>query len=373
MADPAFLRAVQKHNVQVANLLGDPPRMSPIREAREWRIPAIHTTRELADWLRLSVSDLDWFADLRSLEYKQNRGALSHYRYRRLTKRLGQVRLIEAPKPRLKKVQRQVHAEILMNIPPHEACHGFRLGRSVKTFAEPHTGKRVVLKIDLQDFFPSVAVARVKALFRTIGYPESVADVLAGLCSNATPLDVWDGEQDREDDRIRKARRLYANSHLPQGAPTSPQLANLIAYRLDCRLSALADSAAAIYTRYADDLAFSGGQDFARVVERFQHHACATVMEEGFKVHFRKTRIMRRGVRQRLAGVVVNEHLSLPRNDRDRLKATLTNCIRFGADSQNRSGQVDFRAHLNGRVSYVEMINPNQGARLRRLFDQIEW
>jgi len=82
---------------------------------------------------------------------------------------------------------------------------------------------------------------------------------------------------------------------------------------------------------------------------------------------------MRRGVCQRLAGIVVNEHLSLPRGDRDRLKATLTNCIRLGVDSQNCGSHRDYRSHLHGRVTFVEMINPHQGNRLRKLLEQIEW
>lgn len=76
---------------------------------------------------------------------------------------------------------------------------------------------------------------------------------------------------------------------------------------------------------------------------------------------------------QRVAGVIVNKHLNLPRNERDRLKATLANCVRYGPDSQNRTNHADFRGHLLGRVSFVESINPNQGHKLRRLFDQIEW
>jgi hypothetical protein len=109
------------------------------------------------------------------------------------------------------------------------------------------------------------------------------------------------------------------------------------------------------------------------VVHRFQHHAGATVMEEGFRAHHRKTRIMRRGVRQRLAGLVVNEHLNMQRNDVDRLKAMLTNCIRHGAESQNRDGHHNYRSQFNGRVAYVEMINPQKGERLRKLFEQIAW
>jgi hypothetical protein len=96
-------------------------------------------------------------------------------------------------------------------------------------------------------------------------------------------------------------------------------------------------------------------------------------MEEGFAVHHRKTRIMRQGVRQRLAGVVVNEHVNVIRADYDRLKATLTNCIRLGPRSQNRCLIDDFRAHLMGKIAFVESVNPSRGVRLRKLFARIAW
>ncbi len=174
--------------------------------------------------------------------------------------------------------------------------------------------------------------------------------------------------------QMRQVRWLYAAPHLPQGAPTSPALANLCAYRLDCRIAALARSTGADYTRYADDLAFSGGREFERVVRRFSLHVCATVMEEGFAVHHRKTRIMRQAAcAQHLAGLVVNRRLNVLRTDYDRLKAILTNCIRHGADSQNRAAIADFRAHLLGLISFVEMLNPSRGARPCALYAQITW
>ena len=128
-----------------------------------------------------------------------------------------------------------------------------------------------------------------------------------------------------------------------------------------------------MYTRYADDLAFSGNQEFARRAETFSIHAAAIAMEEGFSVCHRKTRIMRQGVRQHLAGLVTNQRVNVIRADFDRLKATLTNCVRFGPEAQNRRHHPDFRSHLEGRVSFVEMIHPEKGARLRRIFEQIEW
>jgi hypothetical protein len=165
----------------------------------------------------------------------------------------------------------------------------------------------------------------------------------------------------------------FAVPHLPQGAPTSPTLANLCAHRLDVRLTALARAAGAAYTRYADDLAFSGGREFERAARRFQVQAAVVALEEGFEVNTRKTRFMRPAVRQQLCGVVVNDRPNLPRCEYDRLKAVLHNCIHNGPAGQNREGVPDFRARLLGRVAWVAQINPRRGAALHRIFDQIVW
>ncbi len=372
--DPGFLRAYHKHRPAIASLMSAPPRFCPVESAALWKLPRLRTPGELADWLDVPIRQLDWFADRRRLEAKQQPGPLQHYRYRALTKRFGRLRLIEAPKSRTKAIQRRILTGILDAIPPHDAAHGFRKGRSIKSFAAPHTGKRIVLKIDLHNFFPSVRAAQVRSLFHTVGFPEEVADLLTGLCTNATPDHVWpERASSSRDSDIESIRRLYRRPHLPQGAPTSPALANLCAFRLDCRLAGLARAANAAYTRYADDLAFSGDDTFARVARRFLVHATAVVMDEGFSVYHRKTRLMRQGVRQQLTGLVVNERTNIRRVDFDRLKAILTNCIRFGPASQNRNRRPDFRLHLAGRVCYVEMVHPTRGARLRELLEQIEW
>jgi RNA-directed DNA polymerase len=378
--DEGIARALRHHRkqIRVAKWVGEFSRMQPVHVARSWPVPAIETVGSLAEWLRVTPRELEWFADLKRsmarLGPGEYAGSLSHYHYRILAKEGGAIRLIEAPKERLKRIQKQILGEILEKIPLHPAVHGFRRGRSIKTFAAPHVGQRVVLRMDLRDFFPSISAARVQAMFRTAGYPESVADLLGGICTNAAPRALW-MEKRRQLDPLRMAdaRGLYAWPHLPQGAPSSPAIANHCGYRFDCRLTGLAEACGAVYTRYADDLAFSGGEEFERGVERFSIHAAAILLEEGFGVHHRKTRIMRRGVRQYLAGVVANERLNVPRPDYDRLKAILTNCIRRGPASQNRDAHADFRAHLAGRVSFVEMINGKRGARLRSLFEQIGW
>ena len=379
-ADDGLARALSRRRdpVQIANLIGEHPTIQPARAARAWPVPPITSGGVLAKWLQVSSGELEWFADLKRMIARRGpeaaMGPLSHYHYRVLAKEGGAIRLIEAPKQRLKGIQKQILSEILEKIPVHPAAHGFRRGRSIKTFAAPHTSQQTVLRMDLRDFFPSISAPRVQAMFRTAGYPEAVADFLGGLCTNAVPRALWQ-EKGRGLDPIRmaEARHLYAWPHLPQGAPTSPALANICAHRVDCRLTGLAENCGAVYTRYADDLAFSGGAAFERGVEHFSVRVAAILLEEGFSVNHRKTRIMRQGVRQYLAGVVANRRLNVPRPDYDLLKAILTNCIHRGPESQNRKDHADFRAHLAGRVSFVEMINAKRGEKLRGLFEQIQW
>ena len=125
-------------------------------------------------------------------------------------------------------------------------------------------------------------------------------------------------------------------------------------------------------TRYADDLAFSGGEALGRNARFFVARIGAIAIEEGFRVNQRKTRVMRRGQRQRLAGVVVNGTMNLPRRERDRLRATLFNAGRSGLDVQNRGGRPDFRRHLEGRVAWAASLNPAFGRRAKRLLADVD-
>ena len=231
-------------------------------------------------------------------------------------------------------------AEVLERVPVHAAVHGFVRGRSIQTFAAPHVARAVVLRMDLREFFTSIPAKRVACLFRTAGYPDQVAALLAGLCTSVAPARVWRDIKAGQPEELREARERYRWPHLPQGAPTSPALANLCAYRMDCRLSALATAAGYAYTRYADDLAFSAAESRGRgEMERFLARVAAIAAEEGFALHHRKTRVMRRSVRQHLAGLVVNERVNVARDEVDRLKAVLRNCVRWGPASQNRGGR----------------------------------
>ncbi|MEP6863152.1 MAG: reverse transcriptase family protein [Deltaproteobacteria bacterium] len=333
-----------------------------------WHVPALPTHGELARWLGMSHERLDILADRHNLSRDSRDPRARHYRYTWLEKRnAAGHRLLEAPKPALRTLQRYVLDDILAYIPPHPAAHGFRRGHSVRTFAAPHVGREVVLRVDLRAFFTSIWAARVAAMFRTAGYPAAIAATLAALCTHATPRDVI-----RSAPSVPDRGRLESR-HLPQGAPTSGALANLAAYRFDVRVAALAARIGAQYTRYADDLALSGPASLARSSATVLARIAAIAHDEGFAVNATKTRVMRASTRQRLTGLVVNQRLAIARRDLDELRAILHNCVRFGPETQNRGSVADFRAHLQGRVSWVASVDARKGARLAAELARITW
>jgi len=357
---------VATRSPRIAHYFLDPPRMAPRTGAlAACDLPSIATPGDLAAWLGISIGDLDWFADIRGLN--RTEGPLCHYSYAWIPKRYG-FRLMEIPKTRLREIQRKILRGILDPVPVHAAAHGFRRGHSCRTYVEPHVGRELVLRLDLRNFFPGIPSSRIHALFATLGYPEAVARILTAICTNSVPMSI----ARRSSQSWEDAKRLGI-PHLPQGAPTSPALANLCALHLDLRLHALAQELDSTYTRYADDIAISGGETLRRRVHAVSELVSVIAMEEGFAVNHRKTRAMHRSRRQLLTGIVVNEKANVRRAEFDRLKATLTNCMRHGPASQNRENRSDFRAHLAGRIAYVASLNAARAMKLRELFNEIEW
>jgi len=392
-SDRRLRRALEKDEPDILDWLLEPDVMQPITPAESWQIPSITTDGQLAEFVGVTNSDLIWLADAKSLHAKTPKRYSGHYCYHLVNKKNNEqhlcnandldaiasrlrisaqsIRLIEAPKRRLKSIQRSILTGIIDQVPPHRSCCGFRQGESIIDYATPHVGKSIVLKMDLRDFYPTITLNHIGAIYASLGFPETVSRLLAHLSTTATPQEIW--RNNEGDSQLRYLESLYTSRHLPQGAPTSPALANLAAYRLDCRLAGFAKHVGVDYTRYADDLAFSGGDDFRRIAKRFSISVSAIVMEEGFRVNFRKTRIMPAATRQRLVGLVVNEGVNIQRKEYDRLKAILTNCIRHGAGSQNRNKHPDFRRYLEGKIAFVSMVNVDKGRKLRELFRAVTW
>lgn len=228
------------------------PRMAPIASFACLDVPQPTTSQALADWLVIAPDRLTYLADVTHRHAAHRDPAVNHYQYAIRSKRDGRIRLIEAPKTGLKSLQRHILRGILAHVPVHPDSFGFVPGRNCLQGAARHVGEETVLCCDLKDFFPQIGPGRTFGLLRCLGYPEAVARLLTGICTTRTPSRVLQ----RLDHENRQTFRI---THLPQGAPTSPAIANSACYGLDRRLSGLARSNNCNYSRYADDLCLSGG------------------------------------------------------------------------------------------------------------------
>lgn len=345
--------------------------------SNRWHLRALHDLDDVARFLDVTPAELGWFADPRHWARRTTALPLQHYRVSHRVAPSGAIRVLEAPKRRLKGIQRLLLDEVVSFVPPHDAACGFRPGGSVRAYAAPHAGRPVVLRLDLEAFFASVTVNRVFGIWRSAGYPEPVAHCLAGLMTSVLPLSAWSAVPRPANDALldahwRLGRRLAA-PHLPQGAPTSPALANLAAFSLDVRLTALARSWGGRYTRYADDLAFSGGRGWGTGTSRLLDAVDGIVRDEGFRLNARKTGVMPRAGRQTLGGLVVNQRPRVARAEVDVLRAILHNCRLHGPGTQNREGHPAFKEHLRGRIAWVAQHDPARGASLLAEHAAINW
>lgn len=333
----------------------------------EFGLPELRTPDDLAEFLGIPLGELAWLVHRCNFRGRPTSLKNWHYTAQWLPKRSGGHRLLEVPKPKLKAVQQKILTEILNRVPPHRTAHGFVRGKSALTNADKHVGAAVVYKIDLENFYGTVRLARVVTIFRTIGFSREVAMWLGQLTTSLPPYEL------RAPGPIGCYAADWTRRHLPQGAPTSPALANLSAYSLDVRIAGLAKKYKATYTRYADDLTISGSASLISGLRQLIPLAERIVRDERFRVNRAKRRVLRRNQRMTVTGIVVNDHLNMNRRDFDRLKAILHNCVTQGPHSQNRDSLPDFEAHLRGRVEYACQLNPEKGRKLRALLERIRW
>jgi RNA-directed DNA polymerase len=281
-------------------------------------------------------------------------------------------RKICAPKKQLKWVQRQILKHILSKVPPHPSAHGFVNGRSTVSNATPHVGAELVVKFDLKDFFPTIHYFRVMGLFASLGYPlgncmfgtedesNQIAPVLARLCCYTPDPKQW------------------GTATLPQGAPTSPAVSNLVCRRLDARLGGLAEANKGVYTRYADDLTFSFKTAEGVNLGRFRWWVDQVCQQEGFTVNQEKFRVIRDSQRQMVTGIVVNDAVRVPRELRRELRAILHNCEKHGVEPEakkwaqkTKGAQGKFPGYLRGIAAYLNMVQPEHGAELLRRVNEL--
>jgi hypothetical protein len=325
----------------------------PDARLAENELPRLDGPQDLADALGLTVPEVRWLA------YHRDVAKTLHYVRFTIPKRSGGERAIWAPMPKLKAAQRWILQNIVEPLPVHGAAHGFLPGRSILTNARPHVGSRLIVNVDLQDFFPTVTWRRVRGVFRKAGYREQVATLLALICTEAP----------REVVPYRGETRFVALGPrcLPQGAPTSPALTNTLCLRLDRRLSGHARKLGYTYTRYADDLTFSlpatvkGNPRTGQLLGGVK----AIVAAEGFRVNADKTAVRRTGGRQQVTGLVVNGTgvPRVPRPVKRQLRAALHNLAQGRPLPEGES-----LARLAGWAAFVQMSEPELG---RAMLEQL--
>ena len=262
--------------------------------------------------------------------------------------------------PRLKQAQHWILGQILDKVALHSGAHGFRNDRNIVTNAAPHANRGLVINLDLKDFFPTVTYPRVWGIFKSLGYSPSISTILALLC---TEPDVDEVEMDGKRWFVARGER-----HLPQGAPTSPALTNILCRRLDARLTGVANKHDFRYTRYADDLTFSAANASPETIKKLFWHVRKIIREEGFDEHPEKTRLMRSGRRQEVTGLTVNEQIGVARSNVRAFRALLHHLETKGLDSATWQGSSHrLLARMKGYAAYLHMVDRK---RFAPLFDK---
>ncbi|WP_163831073.1 retron St85 family RNA-directed DNA polymerase [Spartinivicinus ruber] len=317
--------------------------------AAENELPPLDKPQQLAHALGITIPQLRWLA------FHRDAATELHYRRFTIPKKDGSDRAIWAPKTLLKQAQYWINDNITRKLIVHGAAHGFIPGRSILSNAEVHTNSKIILKMDLENFFPTITLKRVKGLFRKAGYREQIATLLALLVTEA-PREV-----------VEDQNKTYFVSMgprcLPQGAPTSPMITNALCLKLDRRLTGIAEKYGWRYSRYADDLTFSlpDGKDKQPNLGKLMHVIKQIVKDEGFIIHPEKTRITRKGGRQKITGLVVNGQGTprVPQKTKRELRAAIHN-LKNGKPL--REGET--LAHLEGLAAFICMTEPALGHKM---------
>lgn len=284
-------------------------------------LPVIYSQEHLSKLVGYSLEYL----------YAASNSVKKFYRTFYITKKSGGVRRIDEPLPSLKEIQKWILVEILEPLAESPYSKAYKKGKSVKDNARIHRNQEMILLMDLKDFFGTIHYGRVYNLFMSLGYRDSVAVMLANLC-------------------------CYDNC-LPQGASTSPKLANLITASMDYRIWNCVKKDGIRYTRYADDMTFSGSFNEKVIIKKIER----IVSQFGFTINERKTRVRRAHQRQEVTGVVVNEKLQLNKQIRRYLRKNAYFIKKYGLDNHMQhinETKSNYLYHMIGLASYALFINP---------------
>lgn len=271
-------------------------------------------------------------------------GTNSFYRHYSIPKSNGTMREIDEPLPDLKFVQTWILHNILEKCPVSDYAKAYLKGRTLKHNARFHRAQKVVVTMDIKDFFPSISINDVTKIFENMGYFNELSCFLAHLCC--------------------------LNNILPQGAPTSPYLSNLRLRNLDDKVSKYTSKNGVRYTRYADDLTFSGDFNPHFII----NDVSKMVFDEGFSINSNKTRVAKSNTRQEVTGIVVNSHMQISKQKRKQIRQQVYYIKKYGIEShlehinENRAHYIN---HLLGQINFALFVNPKD-KEMKEYFDIIK-
>lgn len=322
---------------------------------KRYNLPLISDELVFCDMVNLELNRLKW------LITHKKASTISHYTHFHVFKKNGDKRLIWAPKRDLRRLQKWILENILEKFPLHSSAKGFVKNESIISNATAHQKKKIVLNLDLKDFFHTFDFRRVLGLFKSMGYSGKVSTILAMLTT----------ESDRK--RISIHDQLYfvekGVRKLPQGAPSSPMITNLICWKLDNRLTGLAKKFGWDYSRYADDLTFSG--DDVSQVKHIYHLTRKIIEDENLVINNNKIKFLRPSNRQMVTGIIVNDKISFPREWRRKLRAELHTLAKY-VDNGNFQEATKYSLNsLKGKIALIKMINLNSAFVLKQKLDSI--
>ncbi|MCA6952793.1 reverse transcriptase family protein [Pectobacterium polaris] len=342
-----------------------------------------------------SILSLSHLAKRTGVEYELLRGfvmrnattGVEHFEiYKKFSirKRSGNRRFIHVPTPKLMRTQRWLSEHILEKLPVHVSSQAFKKGNSIKKCASRHCGAKWLIKIDIADFFSSISEIQVYRVFRSLNYQPLVAFELARICTvgthNNSPRGVFSNWKILNPNNVISVYNQKLLGYLPQGAPTSPLLANIIMNDCDKALQTLAQRNDLIYTRYSDDLTFSTtDKQFDRSkAKEFVFNAYQIISKYGFRPQFRKTTIVPPGSKKIVLGLNVDSDLPrLAKHTRDSIRQHLYYLEKMGPVQHAFNRQFDsvwgLKMHLRGLIDYANMIEPDFAKSCLLKFNSIEW
>lgn len=265
------------------------------------------------------------------------------YRSFEIIKSSGEPRKIHEPLPDLKFVQHWILNNILINVPVSDYAKAYVKKRDIKHNARFHRSQNVVVTMDICNFFPSINVKEVARIFIELGYSKNTALFIAYLC-------------------------CYKNV-LPQGAPTSPYISNLRLRAFDLNVATYTKKLNIRYTRYADDMTFSGDFNSNELISRISDF----VYEEGFQINANKTRVARKNARQEVTGIVVNDHMQTPKEYRKKIRQEVYFIQKFGIESHLEfinEKRANYINHLLGKINHALFVNPRDNE-MKKCFEII--